>query len=587
MKRSVKSKIDTDWTMKEIFRCLHSDSKAAIGYEIVPRLHEMSLHEAREYVPHSPFCWEDAYKYKWQTQLTSLWQRYRFRAEPITHSDLVERTMKKFTDNLDRVSNVSLAGPLVQRVLHKARSYVSNILGSYDEDEVLLNCKFGSRSTVGNPLRKSYLDLKLAGPVTGSEKQHLWFRNIYLKQDPLLGEIVRKCVIQDVCCLKVALAPKSYKIMRPILPNTLIGNFHSAGLGKVLEDRLRIAGLDIRKLQEKHKEYAKTFSSTRSHVTADLSSASDSITRALVEELLPKEWFDALDIDTFSSIDVGGTVRPNPCFCTMGIGYTFPLQTLIFYSLLKAIQELARCTTGFCSVYGDDLVYPRKIHNFVSVIFPMLGFLLNMDKTYAKEYFRESCGADFYRGVDVRPFKPMATCERLNIYDYSRFIYKLINGLLLRWEPCEIGRTLHFLYVELANSLGEINVVPPSFPDTSGIKCSLSHVGSLPLICIPPKWKYIVKAKTCAWEFTRLKDLDKLRTIRRVLPFYWQSLRQLEQGCTRENEYGDPQENPMYESKSDSIRWIRVRGYEEKVPYVTRKDRKQVVRATTHIQSWL
>lgn len=560
MKRTVRSKYDTDWCMKKLFSCLISDSLVAWGGEKVFDIPVDVTQDIRDYCFPSKFCWNDAYKLKWHYQLESFLQRYRFKDEPLDNEGLGKVTMDKFRKNLLRVSKVRIGTPLTDPVIGLAKQKIAHILGDFCEEELMQVCKFGTRSTVGNPLAKSYLDLKLYGPITGSARQIDWFRSVYLPTDPILSEIMVDAKYQSVFGLKVTLVPKSYKIKRPILANTLIGNFHSAGLGDMLVSRLKDEGLDIKRLQDKHRRIVKGFSVDRSHVTADLSAASDSITVDLVQRLLPKDWYEALNLDTFPVIEVEGKFLPNPCFCTMGIGYTFPLQTLIFYSLLLAIKELAQCSKGFCSVYGDDLIYPTGIHKYVVVIFPLLGFQLNMDKTYAEEHFRESCGADFCRGVDVRPFKPMATCERLSKYDYSRFIYKLINGLLERWNHVEVPKSLYFLYGELCNSMMEILVVPPSFPATAGIKVDKPWHSPLPLFTSIPKWKYRKKTGTCSWVFDRLSDRGSNRTVRRQLPYYWDKLRSF------------PEDEPVhcYASSRDVIDWIRVKNG-TLVPYVTRK----------------
>jgi hypothetical protein len=240
--------------MKELFRCLLSDSRAALGFSIAPDLSRLSTAEARDYIFPSMFCWNNAYTLKWHYQLSSLWQRYRFKDEPLDDKQLDKVTMEKFRNNLVRVASIELDHPLVSSVVRKAREICHRILGEFPVGELNEVCKFGSRSTVGNPLAKSYLDLKLAGPITGSCSQLRWFYDEYLKTDLLLCEIVGKSEPIKVDYLKVALVPKSYKIKRPILPNTLIGNFHSAGVGELMIERLKSAGLDIRRLQNKQRK---------------------------------------------------------------------------------------------------------------------------------------------------------------------------------------------------------------------------------------------------------------------------------------------------------------------------------------------
>jgi len=128
----------------------------------------------------------------------------------------------------------------------------------------------------------------------------------------------------------------------------------------------------------------------------------------------------------------------------MGIGYTFPLQTLVFLSLLKAVEAILYYRRGrrTCSVYGDDMIYHRRIHAGVVRHFERIGFVINVEKTFTDRNFRESCGGDYFHGVDVRPFQPRnGTATFVSPKAYEAVLYKSVNGLLARWSEYEIGGT--------------------------------------------------------------------------------------------------------------------------------------------------
>jgi hypothetical protein len=153
----------------------------------------------------------------------------------------------------------------------------------------------------------------------------------------------------------------------------------------------------------------------------------------------------------------------------MGIGFTFPLQTLLFYAIVSAICKLTK-TTGTVSVYGDDLIYPMRIHPYVEKVFTDLGFQLNNDKTFADTDFRESCGGDFFRGVDVRPFSPEGSHQNLSGRKYEAFVYQIMNGLQERWQCESLPKTFAFLEKEVLRVTPLIKQVPFSYPDTSGFR---------------------------------------------------------------------------------------------------------------------
>jgi len=137
--------------------------------------------------------------------------------------------------------------------------------------------------------------------------------------------------------------------------------------------------------------------------TIDLSSASDTITRQLVIELLPFEWWSLLDDLRVKSARVNGELHELEMFSSMGNGFTFELESLLFWCITRAVCALSQ-VRGTVSVYGDDIVAPSRVVPRLQRIFSFLGFTMNMKKTNWRGDFRESCGKHYYRGLDVSPF---------------------------------------------------------------------------------------------------------------------------------------------------------------------------------------
>jgi hypothetical protein len=82
----------------------------------------------------------------------------------------------------------------------------------------------------------------------------------------------------------------------------------------------------------------------------------------------------------------------------MGNGFCFPLETLIFASVCKLYSR----PEDF-SVYGDDIIVRQSVAQEVLKTLWAIGFRHNPDKTFLQGQFRESCGADWFAGRDVRP----------------------------------------------------------------------------------------------------------------------------------------------------------------------------------------
>jgi hypothetical protein len=540
--------------MKKIWLSLARDFRKNLNSNQFCRRNEQAFTSMKNFRAEPwPSLWgSSAYIFKCQTQLKNLFKRYIFTDD--VSSELLE------LDALEdfRVFQAELATPkkgpgeLEYRVLQKARCIIKSVLGKYTEEEHFSYVRAGKRANVGVPYDRSFLDVKMAS-LTGSLEHQLWF-NRYLATDQMLQDVLTRCpyeIYQKKCNsdgrknanfigpsrmivdhLKATAVPKSFKACRIITPNTVIGSMHSYGLGCMIQERLLNAGLDIRHLQKQHGRIVKSASLNRKLVTGDLSKASDLPTSALVNRLVPREWYNVLKHGRIKNIEIDGEISQLSSFMAMGIGYTFPLETLIFWAVLKSIAALSG-VKGRISVYGDDLIYPAQLHKYVEYVFPLIGFRFNLDKTYSDLPFRESCGCDFYKGVDVRPFQPEFSGERLGIATYRSFCYKMLNGLLRRWDMLEIPTTTLMLLKEILSVDTSLKLVPPDFPDDAGLHFSLAG-DQMPLkrklelwglswhfpIAFPT-WNKDLQCHS--FLFWRAEGFD--RNVPYVYPYYWEALR--------------------------------------------------------------
>jgi hypothetical protein len=90
-------------------------------------------------------------------------------------------------------------------------------------------------------------------------------------------------------------------------------------------------------------------------------------------------------------------------FSSMGNGFTFELESLIFWALSKATAYFTG-TSGVISVYGDDIICPTGMAQDLIWILSVFGFQTNRDKSFTEGPFRESCGGHYHSGFDVTPF---------------------------------------------------------------------------------------------------------------------------------------------------------------------------------------
>lgn len=531
---SGKHTFDTDECMKSLYFHLDRDFRAF--YKVQGLDEPLELIMAGRIKEFRELTWASRsnlppHLFKWLYQLETLYKRYRFKDDAYTDEELYAKSFNSFMATQARVGTPLQMTPFVLRVVKEARNIIRDVLGEYSLEEHQNACKFGKRACKGHEYRKSYLDLKVSGPITGSVEHIGWFKK-YLLSDQQLADIIHTTLEKggqyEVCShLSLALVPKNWKSLRPVKPQTLLGTFITNGLGTVLTKRLLAVGLNIKRLQETHKRLVKRASTDGliheqwRLVTADLSAASDSISWELLCRLLPRKWLRAVMHGCARYVtDVSGNSHRLSSVATMGDGHTFPLQTLIFYSLIKAVGKLKGYPDAFVSVYGDDLIYPRTLHEMVVHTLRCLHFNLNKEKTYATGSFRESCGSDCYRGIDVRPFSPEGEHRHYSAGPYAAFLYKLLNGLLRRWEWEELPSTVDYLLSELWFAAGDIFCVPPSYPDYAGVRVSKPFNNDIRLS------QPLYHPKKQQWSFRCLHETFKDRIVVRQDIYLWEHLRQ-------------------------------------------------------------
>jgi hypothetical protein len=202
--------------------------------------------------------------------------------------------------------------------------------------------------------------------------------------------------------------PKDSKKDRGICIEPSLNVFYQLGYGRAMRDRLKRVGIDLEFGQEKHRALARAASARGHLATIDLSNASDTICSNLVKLLLPDSWFMSLNQlrATHTFLPKKGWVRLEK-FSSMGNGFTFELETLIFLSLIWAVMaangHLPKEGENLL-VYGDDIIIPTTCFSDVIGCLRFFGFTPNAKKSFAFGSFRESCGGDYFDGRPVRAF---------------------------------------------------------------------------------------------------------------------------------------------------------------------------------------
>lgn len=213
----------------------------------------------------------------------------------------------------------------------------------------------------------------------------------------------------DQTNIRLVTVPKTYRKARVIAECSAYRQFHLQGIRKRAEAAIArsvFSDLIVLNDQTINQEWARLGSVYDYYATIDLSSASDSISGHLARKLLPRQWYDAITEWNTDYIDTDSGPIKRYTFQTSGNGSTFVIESVIFLSIALFATEMVTILTGrVCKeprVFGDDIIVDARCFDTTSDFLAMLGFTVNSDKSFgAQSSYRESCGAEFYCGLDT------------------------------------------------------------------------------------------------------------------------------------------------------------------------------------------
>jgi hypothetical protein len=213
--------------------------------------------------------------------------------------------------------------------------------------------------------------------------------------------------------------PKNSTSNRTITVEPVLNQFVQQGLNTILRDS--ILKCDILRLclalsdQSKNQQLALEGSRTDKWATIDLKAASDLLSVKLVKLV-----FDSHEEFLIHAINCRTpTVDNTKCiveigkFAGMGNALTFPVQSVVFATIaIAAILDMKQIRASkrnmmhaarHIRVYGDDIIIASKYAHQVVSWLSLFGLTVNGTKSFLAGNFKESCGVDAYRGVDITP----------------------------------------------------------------------------------------------------------------------------------------------------------------------------------------
>jgi hypothetical protein len=294
---------------------------------------------------------------------------------------------------------------------------------------------------------------------------------------------------------RLTFAPKNAEVSRAIQPQPSVNMEFQKGIDALQVMRLKeFYGIDLRIQSRLNQELARRGSRTGRMGTIDLESASDRNSITMLREVLHPVVFRWLSLGRLPEVEYpNGEVEPLHMFSTMGCGFTFSLQTVLYCAVVAAVYRLleipmARPRTelvapyrfwdhysdpprhvvrdhGNYGVFGDDIIVLAEAYGLVCRSLEFLGHKVNATKSFNEGCFRESCGADWFNGTNIRG----VYCKSLKT---DQDVLSLTNRLIL-WTTSSgisLPSTLETLY-------GMLQRQPPLVPhfegDQAGLKVPL------------------------------------------------------------------------------------------------------------------
>lgn len=250
----------------------------------------------------------------------------------------------------------------------------------------------------------------------------------------------------DRAC-EIVFVPKSSTSYRTISMEPATLQYYQQGIWKSLDEfmmkhddlRLRVHLHD----SEWNKNAARIGSvKPRRLATIDLSAASDSVSWELVKNVFKGTPLLMACYSTRSreAILPDGSRLALKKFAPMGSALCFPVECIIFAAICEHVVRQSRTrTSSNYLVYGDDIVIEERHVAKLYDVLQSLGFVVNKSKSFHRVDlpFRESCGGEFYDGLDVTPLR--------------------LSRKFSSESPSVATPTVFSALVDLCNSLGRYN----------------------------------------------------------------------------------------------------------------------------------
>lgn len=326
------------------------------------------------------------------------------------------------------------APDIVKHHLRDIRKIVSNVLGDFDSflENIPEYISITSGATEETTRKRSRPYMKIRKRVSCTRGAMPYVDALYKFYTGT------SATFRQVNCNRIVTVPKNSDTFRSIACEPA-GNLPvQLAFDCFAKRRLKKFGINLS--DQKHNQRLACQGSIDGSVcTIDLSMASDTLSLELVPYLFDEKWTRFfLDCRSPYYKGVFGSGKYSK-LSSMGNGFTFALETLVFYAIAKSLRP------NTLAVYGDDIITDAVLYDDTCALLAYFGFTPNAKKSYHKGPFRESCGADFFNGSNIRPFFIRKTectapelCHIINglvsVGDVGGSLWRLCRDLVSRYN---------------------------------------------------------------------------------------------------------------------------------------------------------
>jgi hypothetical protein len=316
-------------------------------------------------------------------------------------------------------------------VLIHARNFITNVFGSFDPLDILPKhgpgaVATGEKNHEKHRFSRLYSSIERCYPFT----DYFVYGMDHLATEP---EYVEGLDVFEAGTAKVVLVPKDSRGPRIISCEPLEYQWIQGGLGGSIKNHLErnhwTSGHVNFTDQGINGRLALSGSKWGRWVTLDMKEASDRVSVALVANLfrdVPRLFECLMATRTPATRLPNGDVVHMKKFAPMGSNLCFPIESIVFMALGVGVllhetmsnrpsvsrqhsssvyRDRMKKAARRLFVYGDDIIARREDYALLLQYFPKVGLMFNTDKCCTHGSFRESCGVDAYKGVDVTPLR--------------------------------------------------------------------------------------------------------------------------------------------------------------------------------------